>query len=293
MDNDNGKTLHILTFIIIVLSCITSLTGLLYNTAGKAYNFVNQYGDTVKIYGRGLYAHDSNLMANTAKGTDLTIICFAVPLLIAALIIDVKKKNLKSRLFLTSVISVFAYYSASISFGLTYNILQLIYIALFSAGIFGLIIAIKSMDEIKISGSMKNNLPLKGIYIFLALVGAALIVAWLPDIVTSLISGRSLETIEVYTTQITYVLDMGIVAPAIFICMFQLKRRSGMGYVLLGIILTLCCIIGVMLPIQTAFQLSAGIPFTLQVTATKIASFVILAVFALYFDIRLFNNMKN
>ena len=191
-----------------------------------------------------------------------------------------------------SVISVFTYYSASIAFGVTYNILHLAYIALFSASLFGLIIAMDSLNKKQLEESIGDALPYKGIYIFLSLTGIALIVAWLPDIINSLFAGRSLELIEVYTTSITYVLDMGVIAPTAFICLYQLKKRRGIGYVLLAMLLTVCSIIGIMLPIQTAFQLSAGIEIPLAAIVTKVASFVILALFALYFNIKLFKNMK-
>ncbi|MBZ9608188.1 hypothetical protein G9F73_010265 [Clostridium estertheticum] len=139
---------------------------------------------------------------------------------------------------------------------------------------------------------MGDVLPYKGIYIFLALTGSALIVAWLPDIINSLVLGRSLGLIEVYTTQITYVLDMGVIAPAAWICLFQLKKRSGMGYILLGILLTVCSIIGIMIPIQTAFQLIAGISLPIAVIVTKVGIFVLLAFFALYFNRKFFRNIK-
>lgn len=292
MNKNNDKSLHILTFIIIILGILTSSIGLLYTTGGKAFDFVNQYGDTVKIYGDGLYARDSYFMAPISRGTDFTIICFVIPILIVALMLDIKKKTLKSRLYLMSVISVFTYYSASIAFGVTYNMLHLIYIALFSASLFGLIIAMGSLDKKQVEDSMGDTLPYKGINIFLALTGIALIVAWLPDIINSLVTGRSLELIEVYTTAVTYVLDMGVIAPTAFICLFLLKKRSGMGYILLVMLLTVCIIIGIMLPIQTAFQVSSGIELPFAVIITKVSSFVLLALFALYFNIKFFKNMK-
>lgn len=292
MNKNNDKSLHTVTFLIIVLGIITSSIGLLYTTRGKAFNFVNQYGDTVKIYGDGLYKNDSYFMAPIFRGTDFTIICFAIPILIVALILDVKKKKLKNRFFLMSVISLFTYYSASIAFGVTYNVLHLVYIAFFSASLFGLIIAIASIDKKKLVESMGDILPFKGIYIFLTLTGIALIVAWLPDIINSLVIGHSLELIEVYTTQITYVLDMGVIAPVAFICLFQLKKRSGIGYVLLGILLTICSIIGIMLPIQTIFQVIAGISIPIPAIVTKVVSFVVLASFALYFNMKIFKKMK-
>lgn len=290
MTKNNEKSLYVITFLIIILSTITSAVGLLYKTSGKAFDFVNQYGNTVKMCGNGLYARDSLFQAATNRGTDFTILCVAVPMLIIALVLDVKKKTLKNRLFLTGIISVFMYYSASIAFGITYNILDLVYIALFSSSLFGLIVSITSIDMKDIL--IGKSLPYKGIYIFLVLSGIALIVAWFPDIITSLITKTSLKSIEVYTTEITYVLDMGIIAPLMFICLFQLKKRNGLGYVLLEGLLMLCIVIGIMMPFQTIFELSAGVKLSIGDIVTKSASFVILALFALYFNIKLFKNIK-
>lgn len=292
MIKNNDKSLHIVSFIIIVLGILTSAIGLLYTTGGKTFDFINQYGDIVKIYGDGLYAHDSYFKAPISRGADFTILCFAIPILIIALVLDVRKKALKNRLFLMSIISVFTYYSASLAFGVTYNILHLIYVALFSASLFGIILAMGSLDKQNVADSMGDSLPYKGIYIFLALTGFFLIVAWLPDIINSLVSNGSLALIEVYTTEITYVLDMGVIGPIALICLFQLKRRSGMGYILLAMLLTICIIMGIMLPIQTVFQISAGIELPVAALITKMGTFVILAFFALYFNIKFFKNMK-
>lgn len=67
-----------------------------------------------------------------------------------------------------------------------------------------------------------------------------------PDIITSLINGRTLMLIEIYTTEITYVLDMGIVSPLMFVCLYLLKK-NGLGDIVLAIILKACIIIGVIL----------------------------------------------
>lgn len=292
MFRNRDKILHVVTLFIIVLSIITSAIGVFYKTGGQIYDFVNQYGDKVKIYGDGLYAHDSYFAAPIFQGTDFTILFVAVPILIVALILDIKRRALKNRIFLISVISLFTYYSVCIAFGVTYNKLHLAYIALFSSSIFGLIIAISSIDQELVQGSMGNKLPYKGIYVFLILTGICLIVAWLPDIIKSLVLGRSLELIEIYTTQVTYVLDMGIISPTALICLFQLKKRSGLGYLLLALLLTVCTIVGIMLPIQTVFQVNAGISLPIEAAITKIATFVVLAFFALYFNIKFYRNMK-
>lgn len=293
MKKNRVLNLHIITGLIVILSLITTLTGLFYKTGGNDYTVTNQYGHKVRIYGDGLYAHDSYFMAPIFRGTDFTILCVAVPLLILSIVLDMKKRTLKSRLFLTSVISIFTYYSASIAFGVTYNFLQLVYIALFSLSLFGLILAIRSIDSsLLVGGTGSKLLPQKGIYIFLILTGVALIAAWLPDIITSLIQQQPLQLIEVYTTQITYALDMGVIGPTALICLYMLKKQNGTGYILLGMLLTLCVLIGIMLPIQTMFQVNAGIEFSTATIVTKVGSFVSLALFAFYFDIRLFKNIQ-
>jgi hypothetical protein len=292
MNKNNDKALHIITLLIIILGSTSSLVGLLYTTGGKPYDFVNQYKQTIKMYGNGLYANDSYFMAPIFRGTDFTIICFGIPLLIFTLILDRKRKNVKTRLLLLASISVFLYYATSIAFGVMYNFLHLVYIALFSASLFGLIISINSIDLKLLKKSMAETLPYKGINIFLVFTGIALVVAWLPDIIGSLVYGTSLTLIEVYTTSVTYVLDMGIVAPAAFICLYLIKKRTGMGYVLLSILLTVCIVIGIMLPIQTIFQIQAGIAIPFVAVVTKIVSFVMLAIVAFYLNVKLFRKIK-
>ncbi len=286
MHRSYDKVLYVIVVFIIIFGIAITAIGVFYTSGGTAYEVTNQYGDLVKIYGDGIYSHDSYFKAPIFRGTDFTILFIAVPLLLVALLMDMKKNSLRWRLFLTSVISVFTYYSTSISFGITYNFLHLLYIAFFSVSFFGLIISIMSIDSVEVEKSIELTLPYKGINVFLVLTGIALIIAWLPDIITALVANRPLELIEVYTTEITYVLDMGIIGPVALICLFLLKKRDGLGYVLLQMLLILCCMIGIMLPIQTAFQLSAGIELPLEVIITKVGIFVALALFALYYNIR-------
>ena len=104
------------------MAIITSGFGLFYTTNGQPFDFINQYGDTVKIYGNGIYKNDSYFMAPIFKGTDCTILFLAVPLMIIVLILDIKNNTLKTKLFLTAFPALFVYYSASISFGIVYNI---------------------------------------------------------------------------------------------------------------------------------------------------------------------------
>lgn len=288
-----NKSLYILTGFMIALGIVITALGLFYTTGGTPFYFINQFGDTVKIYGDGIYAADSYFRAPIFKGTDFAILFVAIPLLVISLVLDIKKGTIKSRMFLMSVITIITYYSTSIAIGVSYNNLHLLYITLLAVSFFGFIIAIGSIDRKILEESISINIPCKGIYTFLIVTGIVLIVAWIPDIVTALIANRSLAMIEVYTTEITYVLDMGIMGPSAILCIFLLKKRKGLGYIILSSLLTFSCIMGILLPIQTVFQLMAGIELPLPVIITKVFSFVLLALFALYYNIKLFKNIKN
>ena len=117
--------------------------------------------------------------------------------------------------------------------------------------------------------------------------GISLFVAWLPDIITSIKNGTSLDLIEVYTTEITYVLDMGIISPLMFITYYLSRQENFMGYVFIRMIFKICMCIGIMLPIQTVFQLLAGISMPIPALITKVLIFVVMAVFATYFEHRI------
>jgi hypothetical protein len=91
--------------------------------------------------------------------------------------------------------------------------------------------------------------------------------------------------IGVYTTSITYVVDIGVLTPVSLICIYKLVKRDAMGFILLGMMLTICMFVGIMLPAQTVYQYLAGIELPVVAVITKTASFTVLAFFALYFNI--------
>ena len=285
-----SKIFHVLVVIIIFLAMITSGLGLFYKTDGQPFNFINQYGDTVKIYGSGIYKNDSYFMAPIFRGTDFTILIFAVPLLIISLIMDVKYNTLRTKLFIVAIIALFLYYSTSISIGVVYNVLHLVYIALFSCSLFAFITGFSLLRKYSIKSSVK--IYTNWLKIFLILCGLSLFVAWLPHIIVSLINKRALELIEVYTTQITYVLDMAIISPMMFICMYNLSKQNDFGYILLGIILNTLVLVGILVINQTIFQSIAGIEVPIGAIITKVGIFVLLALVAIYYEIKLFRNIK-
>lgn len=287
------KKMDIIILCIIVMLIIITTVGVSSFKTDRSYIFTNQYGDDVEMFGNGIYANDSYFKAPIFIGTDLVMLLIVVPMLIIALIKDIKGRTVKSKLLLISIIGTVLYYATSISFGVTYNVLHLLYILLFSTSLFSLFKLIMEIDFNELRRKQKLDLPSKGIKAFLIVSGIALIVAWLPDIIPTIISNSSLPLIEVYTTEITYILDMGVISPLLFICLYYLKNKDGLGDVILAIMLKLCVIIGLILPMQTVFQLIAGIEIPIPALITKVSIFILLSIFASFFNYKFYKNIDS
>lgn len=274
-----------LTLVIIILLIFISAAGVLSLNFSSSYDFVNQYGHTVEMYGYGLYAHDSYFQAPISIGTDFCILIVVVPMFIYSYVQYIRNSSNCNRLKLVSMYAVAFYYAASISFGLTYNRLFLAYVILFSGSLFG-------MFKHVISLSLHQTATLsKGLKIFLVLSGIALIIAWFPDIIPTLIDGRTLSLIGVYTTSITYVLDMGIISPVCFICIYLLINKHTLGTILLAALLKLCMVVGIMMIPQTICQTLSGCDIPLPALITKSISFVFLGAFAFYFNHKMYKEL--
>jgi len=287
-----NKLLLILTILVVITGLLVSGFGLFSSTDNTSFQTVNQYGDVIKMSGDGVYAHDSLFKASVFRGTDFVVFFILCPLIILSLIIVCTKNTTKSIVMLVSLVGVMFYYSVNIVFGASYNNLLLLYIVLFSLSTYAFIVGLMSIDRNKLQKLVSQDFPGKGVYILLVLSGLALFGAWLPDIINGLILNRPIELIEVYTTEVTYVLDMGIVSPTIFICIYLLRNRNGLGYALLQVILSSCGIIGLMIVSQSLFQHLAGISHPIPVLITKMGIFVILSFFSFYYSIKFMKAIK-
>ena len=240
--------------------------------------------------GQGLYALDTFFKAPIFRGTDALTLFVCVPLLVIALILY-RGGTMRGKLFLTGILSFFLYNSISIAMGVTYNNFFLLYIFYFSVSLFAFFLATQSIDLNTLSASISPGLPRKGIAILLFVAAAALLFAWLGDILTPLFTG-SLPKVTSYTTDVTYAVDLGVIAPVCIIAGIQLLRREAAGYLLASILLIMLAVVGLMVSLQTFFQLSAGIALTPGELIGKAGSFMLLAVIAIWFVVRFFKSVE-
>ena len=288
--NEKNKALIELNIAIIILVLVVTITGIFSFDPGQSYYAMNQYGESIRIWGSGIYSHDSFFKAPIQIGTDITVLFVVVPLTLYSFIKYRKEQSMERYIQNFGYISVLLYYSVCLAFGVTYNRLHLVYILLFSTCLFSFNVLLAYFYKMENEENREeNSFFTKGMKVFLILSGLSLFVAWLPDIIPTLIKDSPLVLIEVYTTEPTYVLDMGIISPLMFVTYYLCKKEKFIGYVLLRMILIVCLIVGIMLPVQTIFQMLAGIELPIPTLITKVFIFIILAAFALYFDRKLKN----
>ena len=108
-----------------------------------------------------------------------------------------------------------------------------------------------------------------------------------PDIITSIKNGISLVLIQVYTTEITYVLDMGIISlisPLMFITFYRFRQENFTGYVFIRMIFKICMCIGIMLYPERFSVIDRY--FDANISLNNEGLFVVMAVFGVSTNIR-------
>lgn len=230
------KSTTTLATIIIVLSIIASSYGI-FSRGGEGKHEIKTFrGETVELYGRGLYKNESVSMASQAIAQDVVTLCLGVPLLIAALVLA-RKGLIKGQLLLTGILGYFLYTYGSYSFYAMYNSMFLIYVVLMSASFFSFVLAMMSFEPDKIESYFNLKLPVKfvgGVLIFIAVMVGLM---WLKRIVTPLMTGAVPEGLEHYTTLIIQAFDLGFVLPAGVLAGVLLIKRKAYGYLLATVLI--------------------------------------------------------
>jgi hypothetical protein len=287
----NQSTLNWLVPLIAVLALVATGIGLFYPNEGSPFSFTAVRGETVQIWGRGWYRYDTPIGALSFRAGDLTTLFLAIPVLILSFVMY-RQGSMRGGLLLTGALSYFLYTYISVGFGATYNNLFLVYVLTFSASLFGLILALTSFDVQALPAHFVGTLPRRGIGIFLVVSGIILSLIWLVlSILPALFQSKAPPEAYFYTTFMTGIVDIGIVAPALLIAGVLLWRRAPLGYLLASTMLIFTCILGPNLTAGGTIQVIEKV-ITLGQAMAFTVPFVILALIALGLTISLFRNFS-
>ncbi len=257
---------------------------------GAPVPFTTIHGQAIQLYGQGLYRNDWFFKAPIFRGTDAVTLFLFIPLLFLAFR-AYRRGTVRGRLMLFGMLSFFLYNSVSLAFGAAYNPIFLLYIAYFSASLFAFVLAGTSIDLDFLAARIQPGFPRRGIAIFMFVAGLSVFV-WLIDIITGLVQGQAPLAVASYTTDITAVIDIGIIPPAAYLAGICLLRRAPLGYLLAPVLLTLNACIGAVVIAQTIAQSMAGITLNAGQYIGFVGTFVVTSGFAIGLLIRYYRTVS-
>ncbi len=282
------KLITVLSAVTAVLAIISASLGVFYSFGGQQRTVTNIYGQTVTLYGDGIYLNDSIMKVGTTKGTDIAIIIVSILLL---LIISIFR-NRKFRPFLqTGFLSIILYSSTCLVMGVNFNRLFLLYLVQFECAFFATIFSIANIIKTEKFNNSLYKKRLKGTAIFMIVAGCSVLV-WMMFIIPATISGQPMNIIDVYTTEPTFVIDLAIILPTSVFCGVMLLKQNPIGYKIAPVLLTLISGVGLCVIMQTMAQKALGIVIPIGQIFGLVISFVILGVIAIVLNVKLLRYAK-
>jgi hypothetical protein len=267
--------------LVAALMAVAAGSGLFWDRGGEAYFHKTLHEETLPIYGRGLYAHETPFAAGGALGTDLAALAVFVPLLAVA-IVSRRRGSLRGGLLLAGVLGASLYYAAFRALDTAYNALFPVYIALFSASFYAFVTSMATVDLAAFPAHFTGRFPRRSLAIFMFIAGAGTAFVWLSDLLPALAAGRAPAGLGTHTTVVTYAVDLGIIVPATLLSGILLLRRDGRGYLWSSVLAVMLALVGVMVIGQTIMQLRVGVEFTPGVLIGMVGSWVVMGAAAVW-----------
>lgn len=283
----------LLTVLIGVLALVATMAGLLWSGGDGAWTFTTHRGLEVEMYGRGLYQHDSLFFGAGNRGADVVTLLFGIPMLAVGAWFY-RRGSLRGGLLLMGALAWFLYTYAGYALGaVAFNDLFLVYVALFSASLFALVLAFRSFDVTALPAHLASGIPRRWLAIFLFASGAVTLSIWLMEPVTALITGDTPEVLGTWNTLFTNALDIAVIVPSIAIAGWLVRQGNALGYLVAFPLIVLEALLAPMIGAQTISQLDAGVEFTTAEIVGPISGFVVLAVLAIWAIAAILRNVSD
>jgi hypothetical protein len=274
-----------------MVASICAITGIFSSLGGTPVPAVSLTGENILLFGRGVYATDALMNGASFLGTDFVTMLVVLPLLWFSWK-RYKTGSLHGALLLSGPILFFLYNGVSLAFAAAYNDLFLLYTALMSLSFFAFIYLMSSIQVEEVAIAVSPHMPNKNIAIFLFVSGSVVLLLWGSEIVGSLVSGVDPVYLSRYTTAVTHALDMGIIAPSVFLAGILILKNITQGYRIAFPLLILNVLVGPAVIAQTITQILCGVEFSLGQLIGMIGSWIILAGFGVRAIISLYNGLK-
>ena len=244
---------------ILGLATVSSLLGLV-----RDEHYVESAGELMRI-----------------QAQDAVIVVVGVPVLGIGLWYATRG-SVRGRIVWLGSLAFMAYMWTHYAFVVAYNEFFLGYIALFSLSVFTLLAGTVRTDATAVAVAVSDGLSERTYAGFLAFAAVGLAGMWLSDIVPSLATGDLPSGIAQFGAEAahTYVIDLGVLVPALAISAIWLRRERPWGYVSSGVLLVFAALVAPTLTAITAVDLREGVAVTTPILVGTIVPPLIGALFA-------------
>ena len=180
---------------------------------------------------------DNEWVSSQLRGQDFVSLVFGVPLLLVSVHLA-RRGSVRGLLAWLGGLG-YVTYSYLYIFGIAYNELFLVYLALLFMSASTLIRALIALDPLVVWASFDEGAPTRSVARFLAGFGIVLGALWGVQAVVATVSGNvpSSVTSSGHPTAVVFILDLGLMVPLFWIGGRMLRRGEPWGFVLAGILL--------------------------------------------------------
>lgn len=226
----NKNTITTLIILIALFSAVASGFGIFSGSGSGAFWYESIRGESIEIFGKGLYRHMSSDVAIQGIAQDYITLFVAIPLLIISLT-GYRRGSVRMCFMLGGILGYFLVsYLLYLAMGM-YNEMYLIYVVLLGLSFFALFLIIRQLSQLKIPELFSQKTPYKFVGWFLVINALAIALLWLGVIVPPLIDGTIFpKELNHYTTLIVQGFDLGLFLPISFISGYLLIKRKFGGY---------------------------------------------------------------
>ncbi|MBE0431931.1 hypothetical protein IBX73_00545 [candidate division WOR-3 bacterium] len=248
----------ILAFCVVAMAAIAAATGIVSKEGPGPYEYESIRGQTVVIYGHGIYQHMSADVAIQGIAQDYVTLFVGIPLLLIALYLA-RQGSLRARFLLTGTLGYFLVtYLFYTAMGM-YNYLFLAYVFLLGASFFAFALALHGLPVQTLPERMRapQLVPIVGVFLLVDAVLVALM--WLSTVVPPLLDGTIIPVaVQHYTTLIVQGFDLGLLLPMAFVAGLLAVRKRPAGYLMCTVYVVFLSIMMTALTSKLVFMARAG-----------------------------------
>lgn len=277
------KKITTLVLLIILAAMFASVSGILSDDENGEFEYETIRGETVIIYGEGVYKHMSADVAIQGIAQDYVTLFIGVPFLFGALI-WFRKNSIKGLLLLSGTLGYFLVtYLFYLAMGM-YNYLFLVYAFLLGTTFFAFVLTLFSYDLNHVKEFFPSYKVMRNAGIFLIVNASLVTLLWLGVVVPPVLDGTIYpQQLQHYTTLIVQGFDLGLLLPISFVVGILAIRKNNFGYLFTTIYVIFLSYLMLALTSKIIFMANAGenvIPVifimpTLALIAITFSSFIL------------------